>query len=955
MPRHAITAAAQSVGGSRRPGAGPPSRPESRPASGRALKNWRVRSRLLMLVIIPTVTAVAAGGIFIASSVSSALVYQRVVTLASLSGKITGLVQALQNEREDTVRFIVLGQADGGRGASPSSAIPPEPELRLLNQDYAATTGWASQVNTLASGVGRSYPALAQQDVQAAVTAIGNLPAIRAAATGTQLPALIVIEEYATVVNALLAVESQIAVGSGDSALAGEVRVLGLVSSMKEEVSQQQALLTSALQSDLVSLGQFGPALQSAITDAQAQQQGDLSEFDTAATAAQRQSFGNVQSSSNVVQAQAQEQEAVSLASSKSPVATDPTISDASSSLSYVVSGMRSVEQQFAGSVISRSRSLHDGAITSAALFGLAVVLLLGIAMGATVVIGQSMVRPLRRLRNGALEVAEDRLPKMVSRISETGGDGVPVEIGPIDVDSSDEIGEVARAFDRVHREAVRLAGNEAMLRGNVSTMFISLSRRSVPLIERLARMIDSLEQAEEDPGRLASLFSMDHLVTRMRRNSENLLVLAGEEPVRKWGEPVPLVDVVRAATSEIEQYSRVVLSIEPGIVVSGQAAADIVHLLAEIIENATMFSPRDTPVHASAEELASGGVLLEITDKGVGIPPSRLSEINWRLDNPPLIDVSVSQHMGLFAVSRLAARHGARIRLRPAMPRGLTALVWLPGTLTGRESIQYVERRSRQLAEESSFARLRVGGLRAPGRHTADGGERDGGEQLAAAAAGPPNRWFRVKRPSGRGTQGTGLSVAALGPAASAPAASALADSVPVNRAGDTFSAPAQSAVQAAAAPAQSAFVQSAPMQRAPVQGSPVQSASMQGSPVQSAAATPAPQPPGPASRPDGTRPAVQAPRPPVLGQRTTTGLPVRTPGANLIPGSAASRTVGGSATDEAQAPGGPGSEQAVPPRRASPPRRSPELARNRLSGFQLGSRDAEAGTPSAGEGTSR
>ena len=188
----------------------------------------------------------------------------------------------------------------------------------LLNQDYAVTTGWANQVKALAGGIGGSYSALAQQDVQAAVTAIGNLPAIRAAATGTQLPALIVIQEYATAIDTLLAVESQIAVGSSDSTLAGEVRVLGLVSSMKEEASQQQALLTSALRSDLVSLGQFGPAQQSAITDAQAQQQGDLNEFDTAATAAQRQLFNNVLSSSNVVQAQAQEQQAISLASSKS-------------------------------------------------------------------------------------------------------------------------------------------------------------------------------------------------------------------------------------------------------------------------------------------------------------------------------------------------------------------------------------------------------------------------------------------------------------------------------------------------------------------------------------------------------------------------------------------------------------------------------------------------------------
>jgi signal transduction histidine kinase len=907
------------TGGQRPGGTGPVFR--------RVLKNWRVRSRLLLLVVIPTVTAVAAGGIFIASSVQSALVYQRVLTLANLSGKITGLAQALQNEREDTVLFIVLGNSNGGRGASPSSATPPGPELQLLNQDYAATAGWADQVKALAGGINSSYSTLAQQDMQAAVTAIGNLPAIRAAATGTQLPALNVIDEYATAIDTLLAVESQIAVGSSDSTLAGEVRVLGLVSSMKEEASEQQAILTAALQPDLVALGQFEPAQQSAITDAQAQQQGDLNEFDTAATATQRQLFNNVLSSSNVVQAQALEQQAISLASSKSPIATDPTISDATSALSYVVSGMRSAEQQFADSVISRSGSLHDSAITSAAVFSLAVALLLGIALSATIIIGRSMVGPLRRLRNGALEVAEDRLPDMVRRMSETGRDAVPTEVEPIDVDSFDEIGEVARAFDQVHREAVRLAGNEAMLRGNVSAMFISLSRRSVPLIGRLARMIDSLEQTEDDPDRLSNLFSMDHLVTRMRRNSENLLVLAGEEPVRKWSEPVPLADVVRAATSEIEQYNRVILNVQPGIVVSGQAVADVVHLLAEIIENATMFSPEDTAVRISGQEVTSGGVLLEVRDNGIGISPTRLSEINWRLDNPPLIDVSVSQHMGLFAVSRLAARYGVRVRLRAATPEGVSALIWLPGNLTGRESVQHVEQRSRHLAEDPSFAQSRAGGRRASGRHAtlglqAAGGGQWGGAEQPVAAVRETSGWFRAKRPSSRSAQDADLNVAALGAAdgAAAAAQSTLAAATSWNAFGLPEPSAAARSTAAPGMPAQGAFGTSAWQQ---------------------------PFGPGPDSRPGDHARAAEKARTPVYGDQTTAGLPTRTPGANLIPGSVGGRPVGGPATGATQTFGRQArsseTEQVTPPRPTSLPRRSPEHARSRLSGFQLGSREAQ------------
>ena len=175
----------------------------------------------------------------------------------------------------------------------------------------------------------------------------------------------------------------------------------------------------------------------------------------------------------------------------------------------------------------------------------------------------------------------------------------------------------MARAFDQVHSEAVRLAGEQALLRSSFNAMFVNLSRRSQSLIERLARMIDNLEQTEDDPDRLGSLFSMDHLVTRMRRNSENLLLLAGHENPRKWSDPIPLADVARAATSEIEQYNRVTLNMRPASRVVGQAVSDVVHLLAELIENATIFSPKDTQVLVAMQDLASGGVLIEISRQG--------------------------------------------------------------------------------------------------------------------------------------------------------------------------------------------------------------------------------------------------------------------------------------------------------------------------------------------------
>jgi HAMP domain-containing protein len=936
--------------GGDQPGASPG--PASRAASRRALKNWRVRSRLLLLVIIPTVTALAAAGVFIGSSVQSALVYQHVLTLANLSGKVTGLVQALQNEREDTIRFIVLGSTDGGRGASPSSATPPGPELQLLNQDYALTTSWASQVTALAGQINGSYSALAQQDVQAALTAIANLPAIRATATGTQLPALNVIQEYATTISTLLAIESQIPVGSGDSTLAGSVSVLGLVSSMKEEASQEQALLTSALSSDLVSLGKFGPDQQSAITDAQAQQQGDLSEFGTAATAAQREVFNNALSSSNVVQAQAQEQQAISLASSGSSLATDPTISDASAALSYVVGGMRSVEQQFSTDVISRSSSLHGGAITAAILYSLAVVLLLGIALIATVVVGRSMVGPLRRLRNGALQIAEVRLPDMIRRMSESSEEGgVPLEIEPIDVDSLDEIGQVARAFDRVHNEAVRLAANEAALRGNVNAMFVNLSRRSQSLVERQIRVITQLEQSEQDSEKLANLFQVDHLATRMRRNSENLLVLAGHELSRRWGRPVALVDVLRAAVSEIDQYERVGLNVQSGIAVRRDAVRDVVHLTAELVENATSFSAADHPVTIAAYVLNSGGALIEITDQGVGMKAEDMANANWRLDNPPVVDVAISRRMGLFVVARLAARHGIRVRLRSGQSRGLSALVWLPDEAITPENGSAGSLRSGSAASRDRAAVAAVADL--TGRYAGIGRESAAPTLRPAPlreelGMGDSDQYPVVDEPAwnGESRDPTGPLPRVAGPmrAAELGAAAAARDAEPA------FADRHQRAV--ALAPIADAGPRSAtplgPVLVPPVAGS---SAEHERLPIFDAvesawfrrglqAVDRSDKASAEWSSPaDGGWQAAEVVHKPTAVGTTQAGLPKRAPGANLVPGSAADPVATGSAS-------------ATPARLA--PSRSAAQNRDRLAGYQRGIQQARAttgGTPASSQ----
>ena len=434
-----------------------------------------------------------------------------------------------------------------------------------------------------------------------------------------------------------------------------------------------------------------------------------------------------------------------------------------------------------AGNIVARSQVLQRDAEQAALFNAILTVVILLLVLIATLAVARSLVRPLRRLREGALDIATVQLPQRVRLLGESADPATSLEVAPIDVVSADEIGEVARAFDQVHAEAVRLAGNEAMLRNSFNAMFVNLSRRSQSLIERLARMIDSLEQNEADPDRLSSLFSMDHLVTRMRRNSENLLLLAGHETASNRSEPVPLADVARAATSEIEQYSRVTLKIQPGIAVIGQAVSDVVHLLAEIVENATIFSPRDTPVHVSAQELTSGGVLIEVSDSGVGVPEARLSEMNWRLDNPPVIDVSVSRHMGLFAVARLAERHGVRVRLRAGSPRGLVALVWLPDGIIERGTGPSVWPGDR-LGRQAAATARRTSGGNSFAVHAADG--LPANDRLAAITPAPAafvprepmqaadsgaSDWFRNPRSSANGTTSNGGSPGAAPQAAAA------------------------------------------------------------------------------------------------------------------------------------------------------------------------------------------
>ena len=696
--------------------AGEPAASQLRNPRGRTLRDWPVSWRLVAVIVLALIMGLVFGGLRVASAAGSAAEFGRVSQLASLGQQVTGLVQALQDERDETTGVSSGGNAD------------------TLKTWYQATDAAAARVRALAAGVGGSFPANIQASVATVLSEINDLGELRKTAQASQ-DALAVIANYAPPISDMITLNDLIAQGISDPGLVNDVRTLNSLALAKDEAAQQRALFFHTFTDQF-----FGDGEQQALTTALSEELNDTAAFETTATPAEQKAFTAIVAGPGVDLAEGIEDfilpdgnplditqvDGISL--NKAPARWYSAMSDK-------IDKMQTVEQQVASNIVARSQVLRRDAEESALLNGILTAVILFLVLLATLFVARSLVRPLRRLREGALNIATVQLPERVRQLGEDGDPAVSLDVAPIDVLSADEIGQVARAFDQVHAEAVRLAGNEAMLRSSFNAMFVNLSRRSQSLIERLARTIDSLEQNEADPDRLSNLFSMDHLVTRMRRNSENLLLLAGHETARKWSAPVPLADVVRAATSEIEQYSRVAMKIQPGISVTGPAVSDVVHLLAEIVENATIFSSKDTPVHISGHEIPSGGVLIEVSDSGVGVPEARLTEMNLRLDNPPVIDVSVSRHMGLFAVARLAERHGVRVRLRARSPRGLIALVWLPDSVTERGTAPSGWPGGRP--GRAGVAAGRAYGGPGNGAHAAPDGQSAGGQSAGGQSAG--------------------------------------------------------------------------------------------------------------------------------------------------------------------------------------------------------------------------
>ncbi|MFE0681841.1 nitrate- and nitrite sensing domain-containing protein [Streptomyces sp. NPDC058961] len=318
--------------------------------------------------------------------------------------------------------------------------------------------------------------------------------------------------------------------------------------------------------------------------------------------------------------------------------------------------------------------------LIKAGLAGVLGLLALLVSLFMSVRIGRELVRDLTRLRKEAHEVSGVRLPSVMRRLA--AGEQVDVETEAPRLDyERDEVGQVGQALNTLQRAAVEAAVKQADMRRGVSEVFVNLARRNQVLLHRQLTLLDTMERRTEDTDELADLFRLDHLTTRMRRHAEGLVILSGAAPSRQWRRPVQLMDVVRAAVAEVEDYERIEVRRLPRLGVGGPAVADLTHLIAELLENATVFSPPHTAVQVHGERVANG-FTLEIHDRGLGMAPEALLDANLRLAETPEFELSDTDRLGLFVVSRLAQRQNVRVSLQPSPYGGTTAVVFIPATL---------------------------------------------------------------------------------------------------------------------------------------------------------------------------------------------------------------------------------------------------------------------------------
>jgi signal transduction histidine kinase len=484
------------------------------------------------------------------------------------------------------------------------------------------------------------------------------------------------LDQYTDTINDLLDINTEIAPRSNDEGLLKAVAASVALARAKDFADLQRGLLQNVFAADT-----FGPNEYGKLTSLVAAEEIYTAQFDNAATPAQHELLEETVAGAEVQRANADVDSALK-GEDKPKLGVDAPVWFASATVK--LDRMRAVEERLSADVIAISAAVRQAADRRALLSSLLLAGTLALALGLALVTARSLIRPLGRLEAAAVGTA-GRLPGVVQRLE----DGEQVDLAseaapPITVRSKDEIGRLAQAFNTVHRVAVQEAGREAALRRSVGEMFLNLARRSQGLIERQLEVIDEVERGGPQADVHGGMAELDHLATRMRRNAENLIILSGSQPARRWRGPIALTEVVRAAVGEVKEHTRVELVPLDQVELAGHAAADVMHLLAELIENAVTFSAPGTKAIVAGQALPAG-YLVEIEDQGIGMSDEQLVKVNERLASPPDVDFALAKMLGFFVVTQLAAKHGIRVQLRHSWYGGITALVLLPADVLVR------------------------------------------------------------------------------------------------------------------------------------------------------------------------------------------------------------------------------------------------------------------------------
>jgi signal transduction histidine kinase len=649
--------------------------------------------KLAAVLLVPTVVALVAGVLRIVDQASAAPTYLRISQIVRVQQQLSDLIGALAGERDVATAFVARGRTGDRRELGL--------QFRAVDSDVRSVAEAASQVQGL-------------DFTRSPLATLGALGPLRASVTTGFGPVEVVVTEYSDAIDPLIELDAALTRQLDDVAVTNDAAAVHALVAGREQISRQHAIVLAALYANRLTPGQIDD-----LRTASIRLTSDQDAVREALTPAERADAIAGTGPDAELSRQRMLQLILHRGLAGEPLNVSPQEWDQRNAVA--VENIATVEKKLRQRIERTAQGLLAHVRASAGLNSVILFFALGLGVLVGIFVTRALLRPLGVLKRTALDVADRRLPEAMARIRDGELSGTAVD--PVPVGTHEEIGQVARAFDEVHSQAVRLASEQAQLRSNVNDIFVNLSRRTQGLVERQLKLIDRLESGEQDPQQLDNLFQLDHLATRMRRNSENLLVLAGTDATTRSSRPVRLVDVLRAAVSEVERYQRLALQQPPAVLVLGRSASDLVHLLAELLDNATQFSSPESQVVVSSTFAVDGSVVIEVVDRGVGMTETELAEINQRLASPPMVDASVSRRMGLFVVGRLAVRHGITVQLRRGEDEvGICARVTVPTRLV-RVASEAVEPRdpAAQLAETNGYVREATAVL-APAGSNGDG-----------------------------------------------------------------------------------------------------------------------------------------------------------------------------------------------------------------------------------------